>query len=161
MDRSDDCRPLKVLVVLDEWSRECVAIHVARPIRATDVLGVFADLMPVHGAPKHIRSDDGPEMVAETLPGWLGHVGAGTLHISPGSQCKSDYGESLHGKLHDELLNRERFATRYKALVLVERWRGPYTRARPYSALGYRPPAPEFIMPRPPEPDRMSPLPMA
>ncbi len=161
MDRTDDGRPLELMVVLDEWSRECLAIHVARRIRATDVLEVFADLMQLHGVPTHVRSDNGPEMVAETLRGWLGRVGAGTLYITPGSPWENGYCESFNGKLRDELLNRGLFDTLYKAQVLVERWRVHYNRVRPHNALGYRPPAPETIMPRPPEPDRMLPLPAA
>jgi transposase InsO family protein len=125
------------------------------------VLQVFADLMQVHGVPTHIRSDNGPEMVAETLRGWLGRVGAGTLYITPGSSWENGYCESFNGKLRDELLNRELFYTLYEAQVLVERWRGHYNRVRPHSALGYRPPAPETKMPQPHEPDRMLPLPAA
>ncbi len=161
MDRTDDGRPLKLMVVLDEWSRECLAIHVARRIRATDVLEVFADLMQVHGVPTHIRSDNGPEMVAWTLRRWLARVGAQTLYITPGSPWENGYCESFNGKLRDEFLNRELFATRYEAQVLAERWRVHYNRVRPHSALGYRPPAPETIMPRPSQPEYSLPLPAA
>jgi transposase InsO family protein len=161
MDRTDDGRPLKLMVVLDEWSRECLAIHVARRIRATDVLQVFADLMQVHGVPTQLRSDNGPEMVATTLRGWLARVGAGTLYITPGSPWENGYCESFNGKLRDELLNRELFYTRYEAQVLVERWRVHYNRVRPHSALGYRPPAPETIMPKPYPNIRMLPRPAA
>lgn len=161
MDRTEDGRPLKLMVVLDEWSRECLALVVARRLRATDVLQVFADLMQVHGVPAHLRSDNGPEMVATTLRGWLGRVGAGPLYITPGSPWENGYCESFNGKLRDELLNRELFTTLYEAQVLVEQWRGHYNRVRPHSALGYRPPAPEAIMPLPPPPDRMLPHPAA
>jgi transposase InsO family protein len=161
MDRTDDGRPLKLMVVLDEWSRECLAIHVARRIRATAVLQVFADLMQEHGVPTHLRSDNGPEMVAATLRGWLARVGAGTLYITPGSPWENGYCESFNGKLRDELLNRELFYTRYEAQVLVERWRVHYNRVRPHSALGYRPPAPEAIMPVPDTNIRRLPRPAA
>jgi transposase InsO family protein len=146
MDRTVDGRPLKLLVVLDEWSRECLAIRVARRLRATDALEVFADLMQEHGVPAFLRSDNGPEMVARVLRGWLGRVGAGTLYITPGSPWENGYCESFNGKLRDELLNRELFTTLREAQVLVEDWRVHYNRVRPHSALGYRPPAPETIM---------------
>ncbi|MBK6779756.1 MAG: IS3 family transposase [Gemmatimonadetes bacterium] len=149
MDRTDDGRPLKLIVVLDEWTRECLAIRVARRLRAPHVLEVFADLMEVHGVPAHLRSDNGPEMVATILRTWLGRVEAGTLYITPGSPWENGYCESFNGKLRDELLNREVFATLHEAQVLVEQWRVHYNRVRPHSALGYRPPAPEAILPRP------------
>jgi transposase InsO family protein len=161
MDRTDDGRPLKLMVVLDEWSRECLAIHVARRIRATDVLQVFADLMQVHGVPTHLRSDNGPEMVAQTLRRWLARVGAGTLYITPGSPWENGYCESFNGKLRDELLIRELFYSRFEAKVLVERWRVHYNRVRPHSALGYRPPAPETIVPASYSDTGMLPLPAA
>lgn len=146
MDRTVDGRGLKLLVVLDEWSRECLAIRVARRLRAADALEVFADLMAVHGVPAFLRSDNGPEMVARVLRQWLGRVGTGTLYITPGSPWENGYCESFNGKLRDELLNRELFTTLREAQVLVEDWREHYNRVRPHSALGYRPPAPETIM---------------
>lgn len=149
MDRTEDGRPLKLLTVVDEYSRECLAIVVARRIRASDVLEVFADLMTVHGVPEHLRSDHGPEMVARTLRGWLARVGARTLYITPGSPWENGYCESFHGRLRDELLNGEIFTTLREAQVLVERWRWHYNRVRPHSALGYRPPAPEAMLARP------------
>jgi len=160
MDRTDDGRPLKLMVVLDEWSRECLAIRVARRLRASDVLEVFADLMEVHGVPAYIRSDNGPEMVAWKLRRWLTRLGAGTLYIAPGSPWENGYCESFNGKLRDELLKRELFFTLREAEVLVERWRLHYNRARPHSALGYRPPAPETLVPLPPQ-DCRTPLPAA
>jgi len=145
MDRTDDGRPLKLMTVVDEYSRECLAIVVARRIRATDVLDVFADLMAVHGVPEHLRSDNGPEMIAQTLRRWLERVGARTLYITPGSPWENGYCESFNGRLRDELLNGEIFLTLREAQVLVERWRWHYNRVRPHSALGYRPPAPEAL----------------
>jgi putative transposase len=149
MDRTDDGRPLKLMTVVDEYSRECLAIVVARRIRATDVLDVFADLMAVHGVPEHLRSDNGPEMIAQTLRRWLARVGARTLYITPGSPWENGYCESFNGRLRDELLNGEIFCTLREAQVLVERWRWHYNRVRPHSALGYRPPAPEALLTRP------------
>ncbi len=160
MDRTDDGRPLKLMVVLDEWSRECLALRVARRLRASDVLEVFADLMEVHGVPAYIRSDNGPEMVAWKLRRWLTRLGAGTLYIAPGSPWENGYCESFNGKLRDELLKRELFFTLREAEVLVERWRVHYNRVRPHSALGYRPPAPETLVPLPPQ-DCRTPLPAA
>jgi len=148
MDRTDDGRPLKLMTVVDEYSRECLAIVVARRIRATDVLDVFADLMAVHGVPEHLRSDNGPEMIAQTLRRWLERVGARTLYITPGSPWENGYCESFNGRLRDELLNGEIFLTLREAQVLVERWRWHYNRVRPHSALGYRPPAPEALLTR-------------
>jgi transposase InsO family protein len=159
MDRTDDGRPLKLLVVLDEWSRECLAIRVARRLRAGDVLAVFADLIQERGVPTYLRSDNGPEMVSRTLRGWLGRVGAGTLYITPGSPWENGYCESFNGKLRDALLHRELFNTLYEAQVLAERWRMHYNRVRPHSALGYRPPAPEAAMTAPTRTDQLRPLP--
>lgn len=161
MDRTDDGRPLKLMVVLDEWSRECLALRVARRIRAGDVLEVFADLMQDRGVPAYIRSDNGPEMVASVLRGWLGRVGAQTLYITPGSPWENGYCESFNGKLRDELLNRELFTTLYEAQVLAERWRRHYNRVRPHSALGYRPPAPETVTMSPVRRDQVLPRPAA
>lgn len=145
MDRTVDGRGLRPLVVLDEWSRECLAIRVGRRLRAADALEVFADRMAVHGVPAFLRSDNGPEMVARVLRRWLGRVGAGTLYITPGSPWENGYCESFNGKLRDELLNRELFTTLREAQVLLEDWRTHYNRMRPHSALGYRPPVPETI----------------
>lgn len=158
MDRTDDGRPLKLMVVLDEWSRECLAIRVARRLRASDVLDVFADFMQVRGVPAHLRSDTGPEMIEQKLRHWLTRVGAKTLYIAPGSPWENGYCESFNGKLRDELLKRELFFTLREAEVLVERWRQQYNRVRPHSALGYRPPAPETPVPLPPQ-DCRTPLP--
>ena len=157
MDRTDDGRPLKLMVVLDEWTRECLAIRVARRLRAPHVLEVFADLMEVHGVPVHLRSDNGPEMVATTLRTWLGRVGAGTLYITPGSPWENGAGESFNGKLLDDLLTREIIAKLHEAKVMVEQWRAHYNRLRPHSALG-RPPAPEAILPRPAAAAQQEPL---
>jgi transposase InsO family protein len=125
------------------------------------VLEVFADLMAVHGVPEHVRSDNGPEMVARTLRRWLGRVGARTLYITPGSPWENGYCESFNGRLRDELLNGEIFTTLREAQVLVERWRWHDNRIRPHSALGYRPPAPEAVLARPLPGERAATLPAA
>ena len=141
-DRTDDGRPIKLMVVIDEYSRQCLAIHIARRIRAKDAIDVFADLMEIHGIPEHIRADNGPEMVAKKLRAWLARLGTKTVYITPGSPWENGYCESFNGKLRDELLNGELFYTLREAQVLIEQWRVHYNTIRPPSSLGYRPPAP-------------------
>jgi len=136
-------RPIKLMVVVDEYTRECLAVHVARRIRGKDAIDVFADLMETHGIPEHIRSDNGPEMVAKKLRNWLGRLGTKTIYITPGSPWENGYCESFNGKLRDELLNGELFYTLREAQVLIDQWRVFYNTKRPHSSLGYRPPAPE------------------
>ncbi len=146
-DRTDDGRTLKLMVVIDEYTRQCLAIHVARRIRARDAIDVFADLMETHGIPEHIRSDNGPEMVAHQLRQRLARLGTKAVYITPGSPWENGYCESFNGKLRDELLNGEIFYTLREAQVIIEQWRVHYNTIRPHSALGYRPPAPEIIVP--------------
>ena len=140
--RTDDGRSMKLMVVMDEFTRECLAIHVARRIRAGDALEVFADLMARHGIPEHSRSDNGPEMVAKVLRRWLKRLGSEPIYITPGSPWENGYCESFNGKLRDELLQGEIFYTLKEAQVVIESWRCHYHTLRPHSALGYRPPAP-------------------
>jgi putative transposase len=148
MDRTDDGRPIKILTLIDEYTREALAIYAARRIRANDVIDIFADVMIERGVPEYVRSDNGPEMVAKSLRRWLASVGAQTLYIQPGSPWENGYCESFNGKLRNELLNGEIFYTLREAQVLIEQWRQHYNRVRPHSALGYRPPAPEAITQR-------------
>ena len=131
--RTHDGRALKLLTVLDEHTRECLAIVVARKIRAHDVLEVLADLFVRHGPPEYLRSDNGPEFTAKLVRRWLGRVGVETLFIEPGSPWENGYNESFNGKLRDELLNGEIFYSLAEADVLVEQWRREYhpTRDRP------------------------------
>jgi len=145
-DRTDDGRPIKLMVVIDEYTRQCLAIYVARRIRSKDAIDVFADLMQTHGVPEYIRSDNGPEMVARRLRCWLARLGTETIYITPGSPWENGYCESFNGKLRDELLNGELFYTLREAQVLIERWRVFYNTVRPHSSLGYRPPAPETLL---------------
>ncbi len=144
-DRTADGRALKLLVVVDEYSRECLAIEVARRLRSDDVLAVLSELMVRRGTPGYIRSDNGPEFTAQAVRDWLGRVGVKTLFIEPGSPWENGYVESFNGKLRDECLDRELFDTLLEAQVLVELWRQEYNQLRPHSALGYRPPAPEAL----------------
>jgi putative transposase len=150
-ERTHDGRPLRLLTILDEYSRECLAIRVARKASSIDVLTELARLFVERGTPVHIRSDNGPEFTAKMVRAWLERLRVRTLFIEPGSPWESGYNESFNGKLRDELLNREIFYTLKEAQVLVERWRREYNQIRPHSALGYRPPAPEAVEPVPVE----------
>ena len=111
------------------------------------MLHCLADLFALYGPPEHIRSDNGPEFAAHAVRSWLGRVGVKTLYIEPGSPWENGYNESFNSKLRDELLNGEIFTTLHEAKVLIERWRRHYNAVRPHSSLGYRPPAPETILP--------------
>ena len=146
--RTSDGRPLRLLTVLDEFTRECLAIDVARRITSDDVLGRLAQLFVLRGAPQYIRSDNGPEFTAQALRTWLERVGVQTLYIEPGSPWENGYIESFNGRLRDELLNGEVFDTVLEAQVLCDQWRWHYNAVRPHSSLGYRPPAPEAMAPR-------------
>ena len=152
--RTHDGRAFKMLTVVDEYTRESLAIDVARRLTSDDVLERLTWLMVTRGVPDHIRSDNGPEFTARAVRGWLGRVGVRTLFIEPGSPWENGYVESFNGKLQDELLKREIFYTLSEAKVLIERWRRLYNTVRPHSSLGYRPPAPETIIAAPgAEPD--------
>lgn len=148
--RTHDGRPLRMLTVVDEHTRECLSIDVARRLTSDDVLERLAWLMATRGVPDHVRSDNGPEFTAGVVRDWLAKMGVKTLFIEPGSPWENGYVESFNGKLRDELLNREVFETLLEARVLTERWREHYNTIRPHSALGYRAPAPESIAAGPP-----------
>jgi putative transposase len=145
-DRTHDGRPLRMLTIVDEYTRECLAIDVARRMTSEDVLERLTDLFIRRGVPDHIRSDNGAEFTAKAVRAWLAKVGVRTLFIEPGSPWENGYVESFNGKLRDELLNGEIFYTLREAKVLIERWREHYNRIRPHSALGYLPPAPEAML---------------
>ena len=146
-DRPHDGCPLKILTVVDEYSRACLAIVVARRLRSTEVLETLAALFRTYGVPAHIRSDNGSEFTATLVRLWLEALDVQTLFIEPGSPWENGYVESFNGKLRDELLDREIFYTLTEAKGLIERWRREYNTVRPHSALGYRPPAPEAVRP--------------
>ena len=139
-----------MLTVVDEYTRECLAIDVERRADSMSVLERLAALLIERGAPDYLRSDNGSEFTAHGVRDWLRRVRVKTLYIEPGSPWENGYIESFNGKLRDELLNREVFDTLWEAKVLVERWRREYNQVRPHSALGYRPPAPETREPLPP-----------
>ena len=141
VDGTSDGRRLKLLPVVDEFTRECLAIEVERRFTAADVVATLKYLFELRGAPQFIRSDNGPEFVAEAVKAWLRESGCGTLYIEPGSPWENAYVESFNGKLEDELLDREEFATVKEAKVLVEDHRLDYNHRRPHSALGYTTPA--------------------
>ena len=146
--RTHDGRVFRMLTVIDEFTRECLAIEVARRLRHDDVLACLTELFTKHGPPGHIRSDNGSEFTATAVREWLPRVGVKTLYIEPGSPWENGYNESFNGKLRDELLNGEIFYTLKEAQVLIEQWRRHYNTIRPHSSLGYRPPAPQTIKPR-------------
>jgi transposase InsO family protein len=134
-----------MLTVVDEWTRECLAIDVARGLRSEQVLDRLADLFVSRGTPAYVHSDNGSELTARKVRQWLQCVGVETLYIEPGSPWENGYVESFNGKLRDELLNHEIFYALRESQVLIEAWREDYDRRRPHSSLGYRPPAPEAI----------------
>ena len=138
------------MTLIDEFSRRCLAIRVARRINAISVIETLADVMLCEAIPAYIRSDDGPEMVAKVLRQWLMGLGTKSLYIEPGSPWENGYCESFNGKLRDELLNGEIFYSLKEAQAVIEKWRIHYNTRRPHSALGYRPPAPLTIAPSPP-----------
>lgn len=142
-----DGRRIRLMTLIDEFSRKCLAIRVARRINAIGVIETLADAMLFEGVPTFIRSDNGPEMVAKVLRQWLSGLGTKSLYIEPGSPWENGYCESFNGKLRDELLNGEIFYSLREAKVVIEQWRIHYNTRRPHSALGYRPPAPVTIVP--------------
>ncbi len=145
--RTSDGRSIKMLNMIDEYTRECLAIKVGRQLRSQDVLECLGDLFIRRGVPDHIRSDNGAEFTAHAVREWLKRLGVKTLYIEPGSPWENGYIESFNGKLRDELLNGELLDTLLEARVLTERWRQEYNQIRPHSSLGYKPPAPETIVP--------------
>lgn len=148
-DRTHDGRALKMLTILDEYTRECLAINVGRWLRSIDLVEQLSDLFLGRGVPNYIRSDNGSEFTAQIVQEWLQRIGVKTLFIEPGSPWENGYVESFNGKFRDECLNREIFYTLTEAKVLIERWRREYNVFRPHSSLGYRPPAPAAITPLP------------
>ena len=150
-DRSRDGRKFRLLCVVDEFSREALAIRVARKLGAADVIDVLADLFIARGTPAHIRSDNGPEFAAMAVKGWITGVGARTAFIEPGSPWENGYVESFNGKLRDELLAAENLQHARRGEGADRAMAGALQYdAAAYSSLGYRPPAPEVIMPRAP-----------
>jgi transposase InsO family protein len=147
MARTSDGRSFRILTLIDEYTRECLALLVDRRITCQDVINQLFNLFVFRGIPEHIRSDNGTEFTAREIRKWLSCLGVKALFIEPGSPWENGYIESFNGKLRDELLNREIFTTLTEAKVLTEQWRQEYNQVRPHSSLGYRPPAPEAMIP--------------
>ena len=140
-DRLENGRQIRMLVVIDEFTRECLAIEVSRSFTAKQVVEVLRYLFAVRGAPKFVRSDNGPEFVAKELRKWLDQADVKTLFITPGSPWENGYVESFNGKLRDELLNQELFRSLEEARWVLDRWRLDYNHHRPHSSLDYQTPA--------------------
>ena len=143
--RTHEGRKFRMLNVIDEFTRECLSIRIARRLNSTDVIDVLSDLFILHGVPGHVRSDNGPEFIAKAVREWIVAVGAKTALIEPGSPWENGYCESFNSKLRDELLNGEVFYSLAEAKVVIEAWRRYCNTERPHSSLGYRPPAPEVL----------------
>ena len=143
--RTNEGKAFRTLNILDEHTRECLAIRVQRKLSSTDVIDLLTDLFILRGVPAYIRSDNGPEFVAQAVRDWINAVGAKTAYIEPGSPWENGYCESFNARFRDELLDGEIFYSLKEAQILIEQWRKHYNTKRPHSALGYRPPAPETI----------------
>lgn len=144
-DRTRDGRKFRILTVIDEFTRECLAIKAERRLNSQDVLEVLGELMVERGVPDHIRSDNGSEFRAIAVREWLARIGAKTLYIEPGSPWENGFNESFNGRLRDECLKTELFDHLMEAKIIIEAWRRHYNTIRPHTALGYRPPAPETL----------------
>ena len=143
LERTQDGRAFRILNVIDEYTRECLAVKVKRHLDHEDVQECLTELFCERSVPVHLRSDNGPEFIANALREWLNKLSVKPLFIEPGSPWENGYVESFNGKMRDELLNREIFYTLKEAQVLIARWREEYNHFRPHSSLGYRPPAPQ------------------
>ena len=144
-DRTYDGKAFRTLNILDEYTRECLAIRVDRKLNSQNVLDVLTDLFIIRGFPEYIRSDNGPEFVAKSVRNWISAVGAKTAYIEPGSPWENGYCESFNARLRDEFLNGEIFYTLKEAEILIEQWRVHYNTVRPHSSLNWKPPAPESL----------------
>ena len=146
-DRTHDGRKFRTLNVVDEFTRESLAIRVARKLNSTDVIDVLSDLFILRGVPGHIRSDNGSEFIAQAVQDWITAVGAKTAYIAPGSPWENGYVESFNARFRDELLDGEIFYSLREAQVIIESWRRHYNTVRPHGSIGYKPPAPEVFVP--------------
>ena len=146
-DRLHCGKKIRMLTVIDEYTRKCLAIRVGLSLKSDDVLDVLSTLFITEGVPNYIRSDNGSEFTAKATREWIESLGVKTAYIEPASPWENGYNESFNGKLRDELLNTEIFYTLKEAQVLIEQWRRHYNEVRPHSALGYKPPAPRAIVP--------------
>jgi putative transposase len=140
-DQTENGSSFRIRTLLDEHTRQCLAIHPAWSIRAVDVITVVEAAIARYGVPEHLRSDNGPEFIATCMQDWLKPQEIKTLYIKPGSPWENGHIESFHDKLRDECLNRELFGNLHEARVILESWRVEYNERRPHSALGYRTPS--------------------
>jgi putative transposase len=140
-DTCADGRSLKCLTVIDEFTRECLAIDVAGGIRSGRVIEVLTQLVSLHGTPRYLRSDNGPEFVARAILRWLQAAQIETAYIDPGKPWQNGTDESFNGKLRDQHLSLQWFRNRTDAKVSIEAWRRHYNEVRPHSSLGYLTPA--------------------
>ena len=148
-DRTYNGVKFRILNVIDEYTRECLAVKVARRLNSHDVVEVLTDLFIQRGVPVHIRSDNGPEFIAKRVREWLTKLQVRPLYIEPGSPWENGYVESFNGKMRDELLNGEIFYFLKEAQVLIEMWRQYYNTVRPHSSLDYYPPVPADTLVQP------------
>ncbi|TXN20725.1 IS3 family transposase [Methylobacterium sp. WL9] len=155
--RTHNGRKYRMRNVIDEFTRECLAIRISRKLKTLDVIDVLSDLFSLRGMPGHIRSDNGPEFIAKAVQDWIAAVGSQTAYIEPGSPWENGYCESFNAKLRDELLDGEVFHTLKEASVVIEQWRRHDNSIRPHSSLGYQPPAPEVVI-WPTEPSSSTPF---
>ncbi len=144
--RTDDGKAFRTLNILDEFSRECLAIRLKRKLNSTDEIDALTDLLILRGQPAYVRRDNGPEFVAQAVRDWIAAVGAKTAYIEPESPWENGYVESFNARFRNELLNRGIFYSLREAQVIIEGWQKHYNTRLPHSALGYRPPAPETIV---------------
>jgi putative transposase len=144
--RTHDGKSFRTLNIIDEFTRECLKIRVARNLKGEDVQECLTELFCQRGVPAHIRSDNGSEFANAQIRTWLNELGVKTLFIEPGSPWENGFIESFNGKFRDELLNREIFYTLKEAQIIIERWRREYNQIRPHSSLHYHPPAPEAVL---------------
>lgn len=147
-DRLFNEKKIRMLTLIDEYTRKCLAIEVGYHLNSQDILDTLKEVFIKEGLPDYIRSDNGGEFTSNTVKEWLGALGVKTAYIEPGSPWENGYNESFNGKLRDELLNGEIFYTLKEAQVLIEQWRLHYNHVRPHSSLGYRPPAPKVYIPQ-------------
>jgi transposase InsO family protein len=140
-DRCANGQKLKILAVIDEYTRECLALEVAGSIRSNHLIDTLSRLMTIYGKPQFIRSDNGPEFTSKAVISWLSQNNIETAFIKPGSPWQNGFVESFNGKFRDECLSREWFLDRRDAKVLIEKWRHFYNHERPHSGLSNKTPA--------------------
>ncbi|MES2310413.1 MAG: IS3 family transposase [Verrucomicrobiota bacterium] len=139
-DQTEQGTKLRMLTLMDEYTRQCLAIHVGWSIRAVEVITIVEAAIKCYGVPEHIRSDNGPEFIAYAIKDWLTARNVKTIYIQPGSPWENGHIESFHDKFRDECLNREIFGSLLEAKVVVEQWRMEYNQDRPHSSLRYKTP---------------------